>query len=131
MQANQATNRIALITGGSRGLGRNMALELARAGHDVIVTYKSRADEADDVKKQIEALGRKAAALALDTGDIASFAGFSQRLADVLEGQWKRRQIDFLVNNAGMSGHGKLGETSEQEFDALANVHLKGVYFLT
>jgi NAD(P)-dependent dehydrogenase (short-subunit alcohol dehydrogenase family) len=127
----KATNKIALVTGGSRGLGRNMALELAHAGHDVIVTYKSRADEAADVKKQVEALGRKAAVLALDATDIASFAEFSRRLADILEGQWSRKQIDFLVNNAGFNGHAKLGETSEDMFDSLINVHFKGVYFLT
>jgi NAD(P)-dependent dehydrogenase (short-subunit alcohol dehydrogenase family) len=125
------TNKIALITGGSRGLGRNMALHLARAGLDVILTYKSRADEAHDVQKQIEALGRKAAVLQLDVGDTASFAGFALRVADVLEGQFKRKHLDFLVNNGGMNGQGKLGETSEQVYDALFNVHLKGVYFLT
>jgi NAD(P)-dependent dehydrogenase (short-subunit alcohol dehydrogenase family) len=126
-----STPRIALVTGGSRGLGRNMASHLARAGHDVILTYKSRADEAAQVQKEIEALGRKAATLQLDVGDTASFAGFAQRVADVLEGQFKRKQFDVLVNNGGMNGQGKLGETQEAVFDALANVHFKGVYFLT
>jgi len=125
------TGKIALVTGGSRGLGRNMALNLARAGHDVIVTYKTRADEAQEVKKQVEALGRKAAVLALDAADVASFPDFSRRLADVLEGQWQRKQFDFLVNNGGFNGQGKLGDTREDVFDALANVHFKGVYFLT
>jgi NAD(P)-dependent dehydrogenase (short-subunit alcohol dehydrogenase family) len=127
----EATNKIALVTGGSRGLGRNMALNLARAGHDVIVTYNSRADEAADVKKQIEALGRKAAVLQLDAGDVASFPAFAQQLAGVLESQWKRKHFDFLVNNGGFNGQGKLGETKEEVFDALAHVHFKGVYFLT
>ena len=122
---------VALVTGGSRGLGRNMALHLARTGHDVILTYKTRADEAQAVRAQIEALGRRAAVLQLDTGDIASFAGFSQRLDEVLETQWKRRQIDHLVNNAGISTHAKLGETTEAQFDGLMNVHFKGVYLLT
>jgi NAD(P)-dependent dehydrogenase (short-subunit alcohol dehydrogenase family) len=125
------TNKIALVTGGSRGLGRNMALHLARDGHDVILTYKSRADEAAEVKKEIEALGRKAATLPLDVGDVASFAGFALQVANVLEGQFKRKQFDFLVNNGGMNGQGKLGETKEEVFDALVNVHFKGVYFLT
>jgi NAD(P)-dependent dehydrogenase (short-subunit alcohol dehydrogenase family) len=125
------TTKIALVTGGSRGLGRNMALALARSGHDVILTYKSRADEAAEVQKQIEALGRKAATLQLDAGDVASFGGFAQRVADVLEGQWKRKHFDFLINNGGMNGQGTLGQTKEDVFDALANVHFKGVYFLT
>lgn len=123
--------KIALVTGGSRGLGRNMALALARSGHDVILTYKSRADEAADVQKQIEALGRKAATLQLDAGDVASFEGFARRVADVLESRWKRKQFDFLVNNGGMNGQGRLGETKEDVFDALVSVHFKGVYFLT
>ena len=76
-------NRIAIVTGGSRGLGRNMALHLARAGHDVIVTYKSRQDEAHEVQKQVEALGRKAAVLPLDAGDTASFAAFARRPPDL------------------------------------------------
>lgn len=125
------SNKIALVTGGSRGLGRNMALHLARDGHDVILTYKSRADEAAQVKREIEALGRRAAVLPLDVGDAASFAGFAQQVADVLEGQWRRKQFDFLVNNGGMNGQGKLGETKEEVFDALVDVHFRGVYFLT
>ena len=125
------TNKIALVTGGSRGLGRNMALHLARGGHDVILTYKSRADEAAQVKQEIEALGRQAAVLQLDAGDVASFAGFAGQVANVLQGQWNRQQFDFLVNNGGMNGQGKLGETKEDVFDALVDVHFKGVYFLT
>jgi NAD(P)-dependent dehydrogenase (short-subunit alcohol dehydrogenase family) len=123
--------KIALVTGGSRGLGRNMALHLARSGHDVILTYKSRADEAAEAKKEIEALGRKAVTLQLDAGDAASFPAFAQRVADALQTQWKRKQFDFLVNNGGMNGQGKLGETDPHVFDALFNVHFKGVYFLT
>jgi NAD(P)-dependent dehydrogenase (short-subunit alcohol dehydrogenase family) len=125
------TGKIALVTGGSRGLGRNMALNLARAGHDVIVTYRSRASEAEEVKKQVEALGRRAAILPLDVADVPSFPGFARKLAEVLEARWQRRQIDFLVNNGGFNGQGKLGETEEAVFDALAHVHFKGVYFLT
>ncbi|NML44560.1 SDR family oxidoreductase [Ramlibacter sp. G-1-2-2] len=125
------TGKIALVTGGSRGLGRSMALHLARAGHDVIVTYKSRADEAAEVQKQVEALGRRAAVLPLDVADVPSFPAFAQRLAEVLESRWHRKHIDFLVNNGGFNGQGKLGETQEAVFDALAHVHFKGVYFLT
>jgi NAD(P)-dependent dehydrogenase (short-subunit alcohol dehydrogenase family) len=125
------TGKIALVTGGSRGLGRSMALHLARAGHDVIVTYNSRAAEAEGVKTQVEALGRHAAILQLDVADVQSFPGFARRLADVLQTKWQRAHIDFLINNGGFTGHGKLGETDEAVFDALANVHFKGVYFLT
>lgn len=125
------TAKIALVTGGSRGLGRNMALHLARAGHDVIVTYKSRQDEAHQVQQQVEAHGRKAAVLPLDAGDTASFAAFARQLAELLQARWGRRHIDFLVNNGGFNGQGTLGDTQEAVFDALANVHFKGVYFLT
>ena len=125
------TGKIALVTGGSRGLGRNMALSLARAGHDVIVTYRSRAAEAADVQRQVEAMGRRAAILPLDVADVASFPAFAQQLADVLATQWQRQRIDFLVHNGGFNGQGKLGDTQEAVFDALAQVHFKGVYFLT
>lgn len=125
------TSKIALVTGGSRGLGRNMALNLARAGHDVIVTYKSRAEDAAAVGREVEALGRRAAVLALDAADVASFAGFSRRLGELLQARWQRQHFDYLVNNGGFNGQGTLGTTDEDVFDALAGVHFKGVYFLT
>jgi NAD(P)-dependent dehydrogenase (short-subunit alcohol dehydrogenase family) len=125
------TGKIALVTGGSRGLGRNMALALARSGHDVILTYRSRADEAAEVRRQVEAAGRKAAMLPLDAGDVASFPAFAGQLAEVLESRWGRQDFDFLVHNGGFNGQGKLGDTQEEVFDALADVHFKGVYFLT
>jgi NAD(P)-dependent dehydrogenase (short-subunit alcohol dehydrogenase family) len=125
------TGKIALVTGGSRGLGRNMALQLARDGHDVILTYRTRADEAADVQAQVEASGRRAVILPLDVADVASFPAFAGQLRAVLEERWNRRTIDFLVHNGGTNGQGKLGETEEAVFDALADVHFKGVYFLT
>jgi NAD(P)-dependent dehydrogenase (short-subunit alcohol dehydrogenase family) len=125
------TGKIALVTGGSRGLGRNMALALARSGHDVILTYRSRADEAAEVRRQVEVAGRKAAMLPLDAGDVASFPAFAGQLAEVLESRWGRQDFDFLVHNGGFNGQGKLGDTQEEVFDALADVHFKGVYFLT
>lgn len=125
------TQSIALITGGSRGLGRNAALHLARQGTGVIITYLSRGDEAAAVVAEIEALGGKAAALQLDAGDTAEFAGFVDLLAETLEAVWQRSTFDFLVNNAGMGINAAFAETTEQQFDTLMNVHLKGVFFLT
>lgn len=122
---------IALITGGSRGLGRSAALALADQGTDVIVTYRSKQAEADQVVAQIRALGRKAAALELDTGHSASFADFAGRLRTVLADEWQSERFDFLVNNAGIGVHQTFAETTEAQFDALMNVHLKGVFFLT
>lgn len=125
------TTTIALITGGSRGLGRNAALHLARQGVGVIFTYLSRADEAASVVTEIEALGGKAVALQLDAGDTARFAEFATQLADVLETVWGRGTFDYLVNNAGMGINAPFAETTEEQFDTLMNVHFKGVFFLT
>lgn len=125
------TTTIALITGGSRGLGRNAALHLARQGVGVIFTYLSRADEAASVVTEIEALGGKAVALQLDAGDTARFSEFATQLADVLETVWGRGTFDYLVNNAGMGINAPFAETTEEQFDTLMNVHFKGVFFLT
>jgi len=122
---------IALITGGSRGLGRNAALALAAQGTDVILTYRSKQAEADQVVAQIRALGRKAAALELDTGHSAGFADFAGRLRTVLADEWQSERFDFLVNNAGIGVNQTFAETTEAQFDMLMNVHLKGVFFLT
>lgn len=126
-----ATPTITLITGASRGLGRNTALSIARTGGDVVVTYHSKADEAQAVVAEITALGRKAVALQLDTGDVASFTGFTERLRVALQATWQRSTIDHLVNNAGHGDYAAFAETSEAQFDRLVNVHFKGVFFLT
>ena len=123
--------KIALVTGGSRGLGRSTSLALARAGVDVVLTYRTRADEADVVLEAIAALGRKAAALQLDVADTAGYPGFLQRLRDCLAGTWQRERFDFLVNNAGIGVHAPFAETTEAQFDQLVNVHLKATFFLT
>jgi NAD(P)-dependent dehydrogenase (short-subunit alcohol dehydrogenase family) len=125
------TTPIALVTGASRGLGREMALQLARQGRDVIVTYHSRAAEAAAVVKEIEGLGRKAAALQLDTGVTGSFQAFARALDETLRGKWQREKLDYLVNNAGVADRASFAETTEAQFDGLMNVHFKGVFFLT
>jgi NAD(P)-dependent dehydrogenase (short-subunit alcohol dehydrogenase family) len=123
--------RIALITGGSRGLGRSGALKLAAHGVDVVITYRSKRAEADDVVAQITKLGRRAVALPLDVGVSSSFAAFAQTLRATLKQHWQREQFDILVNNAGLGAHAGIAETTEAQFDELMNVHLKGPFFLT
>ncbi|TCT04575.1 SDR family NAD(P)-dependent oxidoreductase [Aquabacter spiritensis] len=123
--------KIALVTGGSRGLGRNTAISLAHRGVDVILTYRTQAGEADDVVREIEALGRKAAALQLDVGEAAQFDGFAATVRDTLERVFGRQSFDFLVNNAGIGIYVPFAETTEAMFDQLAAIHLKGPFFLT
>jgi len=125
------TGKIALITGGSRGLGRNAALKLAARGVDVVITYRQRVDEASDAVAASEALGARALALPLDVGDCASFTDFAGRLQAGLQDHWQRYSFDFLVNNAGIGIHAAFAETSEAQFDELTNIHLKGSFFLT
>lgn len=120
-----------LITGGSRGLGKSAALHLAKADWDVVITWQSREDLARETVAQVQALGRKAAALHLDTGAPASFAGFTASFSQVLTQEFGRSTFDALVNNAGNSSNVPFADTSEAQFDALMNVHLKGVFFLT
>ena len=127
----ESTTRIALVTGASRGLGRNTALKLAEQGVDVILTYKGGQSEAHAVARQIEALGRRAVALQLDVADSRSFAAFAERVKSVLASTWQRERFDYLVNNAGIGAHASFADTTEAQFDLLANVHLKGTFFLT
>jgi len=124
-------NKIALITGGSRGLGRNTAAHLARQGIDAVLTYHANRAEADAAVAEIGALGGKAVALQLDTSDTSGFAAFAERLKAALKENWGRERIDFLVNNAGTGLHKMFAETTEADFDRLMNIHVKGVYFLT
>jgi NAD(P)-dependent dehydrogenase (short-subunit alcohol dehydrogenase family) len=125
------TPRIALITGGNRGIGRATALALARDGVDVIITYRSHVEEADQVVGAIGDLGQKAVALQLDTGDVASFDAFVAAVAEDLRGTWGRDSFDFLINNAGMQITASFGDATEEGFDRMVDVHLKGVFFLT
>jgi NAD(P)-dependent dehydrogenase (short-subunit alcohol dehydrogenase family) len=124
-------NKIALVTGGSRGLGKDMALRLAEKGIGVILTYNNKADDANEVVNQIQKIGRKAAALQLSTGDIKSFGAFIEKLKGVLSDTFGTDHLDFLVNNAGAGYHAPIDQTTEEAFDELMNVHFKGVYFLT
>lgn len=124
-------NKIALVTGASRGLGRNTALNIARRGGDVVLTYRSREDEAQAVVAEIQAMGRKAVAFQLDTGETAAFAPFVERLRTALRDTWGRETFDHLVNNAGHGEHALFDQTTEAQFDRLIDVHVKGVYFLT
>ncbi len=125
------TPKIALITGASRGLGRNTAMNLAAKGVDVILTYQTRHDEAQAAVAEIAAQGRKAVALQLDAGKVAGFEAFAVQVRQALHESWDRDSFDYLVNNAGSGHNAPFAETSEAAFDQLMNVHLKGVYFLT
>ncbi len=126
-----AHSTIALITGGSRGLGRSAALHVARSGTDVILTYRSQAAEAQAVVAEIEALGRRAVALPLDVADSSTFADFAEQVRGVLARHWQRERFDFLVNNAGSGVHAGFMETTEEQFDQMVAIHLKGTFFLT
>lgn len=125
------TTPIALVTGASRGLGKNTALHLARRGVDVILTYRSGADEAAAVVKEIEALGRRAVALPLDVAVSATFDGFAAEVTQALARVWQRERFDYLVNNAGIGIHASFAETTEAQFDTLMAIQLKGPFFLT
>src|SRR6476620_6174298 len=128
MEQNQ---KIALITGGSRGLGKNMALQLAQKGTDVILTYNAKKADAEAVVAEIETMGRKAVALQLNVAEIASFEGFMQQVANVLQEKWNTGSFDFLVNNAGIGATVSFAQVTEANFDEMLKVHFKGVFFLT
>jgi NAD(P)-dependent dehydrogenase (short-subunit alcohol dehydrogenase family) len=130
IQAN-STVKIALVTGGSRGLGRNAAIHIARHGSDVILTYHANRAQAQSAVAEIEALGRKAVALQLDAGNVATFGSFAAEVERALQQVWGRDRFDHLVNNAGTGHHASFAETTEEAFDHLCNLHFKGVFFLT
>jgi len=122
---------VALITGGSRGLGKSMALHLAERGVDSIITYRSGSQEANEVVSAIQKRDRKAVALQLDVGDSASFAAFAEQVKSDLARTWQRESFDFLVNNAGVGAYATVLQTTDAQFDELMRVHLKGPFFLT
>lgn len=125
------TQSIALVTGGSRGLGRNAALKLAQRGIGIILTYRNNQQDALDVVREIESYGVKATALALNVGDSSSFEGFGREVQKQLQQVWQRESFDYLINNAGIGINVPFAQTSEAQFDELMNIHLKGPFFLT
>jgi NAD(P)-dependent dehydrogenase (short-subunit alcohol dehydrogenase family) len=124
-------SKIALITGGNRGLGKSMVLHLAAQGCDAIFTYRSHREEAEAVVKEVENLDCKAVALQLDIAKNERFAAFSAEVRNALSQTWQRKQFDFLINNAGIGLNSPISKTSEVQFDQLMAVHLKGPFFLT
>ncbi|MGV3459191.1 MAG: SDR family oxidoreductase [Flavobacterium sp.] len=124
-------SKIALVTGGSRGLGRNMAIALAKKGIDVVLTYNSNKDAADEVVAEIESLGQKAAAFQLNTGNVKEFDCFVAEVTKHLQEATGSPNFDFLINNAGTALYKPFAETTEEELDDMVNIHYKGVYFLT
>lgn len=129
--AKRDERKVALVTGGSRGLGRSAALHLARRGVGVILTYRRRITAAESTVSEIAKIGGQAVALQLDVGDTGSFAGFAARIRSVLQAHWRRESFDFLVNNAGVGIEASFAETSEAQFAQLLNVHFRGPFFLT
>ncbi|RDC55490.1 SDR family NAD(P)-dependent oxidoreductase [Pedobacter chinensis] len=124
-------NKIALVTGGSRGLGKNAALKIAEKGIDVIVTYQSKKEEAENTVKEIKNLGVNAAALQLNVADATTFESFLTGVKTILKSTFNAERFDFLVNNAGIGIHAPFAETTEDQFDTLLNIQFKGPFFLT
>ena len=123
--------KIALVTGGSRGLGEDMAINLAKKGLHVLLTYHSNKDQADKTVNEVEKIGRKAYALQLDVADNQSFDAFADEVKKVVDSHFGASGIDFLINNAGIGINAPISETTEEQFDALVNIHFKGAFFLT
>jgi NAD(P)-dependent dehydrogenase (short-subunit alcohol dehydrogenase family) len=124
-------NKIALVTGGSRGLGKDMALQLAKKGFDVIITYQTKSESAQEVVNEIKTLGKKAAALQLDVAISSSFDQFVSSLSTTLKSEFQSENISALVNNAGVGMYASFAETSMEDFDNMVNIHLKAPFFLT
>ncbi|KAA1047655.1 SDR family NAD(P)-dependent oxidoreductase [Pseudocitrobacter sp. 73] len=125
------TQRIALVTGGSRGLGKNAVLKLAEQGTDIIFTWHSQQQAAEDVVKELQQKGVKAVALQLNVSDISTFSDFAEKVKQALKETWQRDTFDYLVNNAGIGINVPFSETTEAQFDELLNIQFKGPFFLT
>jgi len=126
-----SNNKIALVTGGSRGLGKNMALRIAEKGLDIILTYHSNKEAANAVVAEIEKLGQKAVAFQLDTTKTKNFDSFFDKVSSYLSETYSTKTFDYLINNAGTGIYKPFLETTESDFDEMMNIHIKGVYFLT
>jgi len=127
----ETRNKIALVTGGSRGIGRNAAINLAKKGLDVIITYHSNEQEAKNVVAEIESIGRKAYYFQVDTSKIDTFDAFFKQVTEYLNKETGSSNFDYLVNNAGTALHVPIAQTTEEQFDTVMNIHFKGVYFFT
>lgn len=123
--------KIALVTGGSRGLGEDMAINLAKKGLNVLLTYHSKKEEAEKTVSEIEKIGQKAYALQLDVAENNSFDAFESEVKKVLDSYFGTSKIDYLINNAGIGINAPITETTEEQFDDLVNIHFKGAFFLT
>lgn len=124
-------NKVALVTGGSRGLGKNMAIQLAKKGFDIILTYNSNVNEAAKVVDEITAMGKKAKAIQLDVANSKGFDAFVQSVKSSLTNDFKTENLFAIINNAGIGTYTSIAETSEQVFDSMVNIHLKAPYFIT
>ena len=125
------TSKIALVTGGSRGLGKDSAIQLAKKGFQIILTYQTKREFADEVVKEIENMGQKAFALPLDISTTAGFNQFANEVKDILDTQFASAKLDALVNNAGIGINQSFETTTEETLDTMTNIHFKGPYFLT
>ena len=127
----ESKSKIAIVTGGSRGLGKNMALRLAQQGCDVIITYHSKMEEASAVVTEIETIGQKGMALQFDVSAISALDDFIERVTQLLSAKWGTTSFDYLINNAGFGASIPFAQVTETDFDRFMNVHFKGVFFLT
>lgn len=123
--------KIAVVTGGSRGLGRNMAINIAKKGIDVIITYHSNESAANETVAAIDKMGSKGHAIQLDSRNTKSFDTFYKQLSSYLTSEYGHEQFDYLINNAGTGLFSPISTTTEEQFDEMMNIHFKGVYFLT
>lgn len=125
------TKKIALVTGGSRGLGKDMAISIAKKGIDLIITYRNNEADANNTVKEIESIGQRAVSLKLDMSDFKSMDNFVQSISEILQSTWGTSNLDFLINNAGMGATVPFMDVTEELFNDFLNVHYKGIYFLT
>lgn len=125
------STKVALVTGGSRGLGRDMAIQLARKNFDLIITYNSNKEAANKVLNDVKAVGRKAIALQLDVAKSSSYDAFIKQVKEKLSADFGTTKIHALINNAGTGLYASFDSTTEEQFDGMVNIHLKSAFFLT